>query len=275
MLKKAISKDGSIKYLWQFSDGALAESVYFIHTNVDKTTIQLVCISSQIGCNVGCTFCAVRNIKLKRNLTADELVGQVSEIKKDLKLKNNCLHVTYQGTGEPLRNFDNVTKAAEMMLDQKVAEHVSLSTTGVSEYLPRLADTKIKELFISLHATEDATRSKLTPANYTCNIKKLLSLAKDHAIKTKIPVTVNYLLLKDINDTDEDLNRLKILLDPKLFYVQLACLNHVDGVEYEASDRHEYFLQELKKAGYTAYIIASKGQDVNAGCGQMVSKYQN
>ena len=274
LLKKSVSVDGSVKYLWQFHDGAMAESVFFQHTNVNGTKIRLVCISSQIGCNIGCAFCAVRKIKLKRNLTKEELYSQVYEIKKDNDIRTNSLHVTFQGTGEPLLNYDNVIQAAEMMLDDKVAEYISLSTSGIPKYMTKLANTRIKELFISLHATEDQTRSRLVPSNRAFNIEKLLSLAKKHALKTGIPVTASYLLLKDINDTDEDLVRLKQLLDPKYFNIQLACLNHVDGVEFKSSNRHNYFLNELKKAGFTTYIIASKGQDVNAGCGQMVSRYQ-
>ena len=204
-VKKSKSSDGSIKYLYRFSDGAWAEAISFTYRGS-----KAICIATQVGCSTGCVFCASSDYKFKRNLTDKEMICEVQSALKDLDEQTFFDEVAFQGTGEPLLNLDCISKAAKKMKTQKIAKAFSLATSGVPKVMPLLYNTPIKKLYLSLHATDDETRTKLVPTNAVTGVEMLIKLAREHAIKTKIPVTINYLLLRDINDTKEDLERLKL-----------------------------------------------------------------
>lgn len=273
ILKKSFSKDGSIKYLFRYRDGALAESVYFEFNNE-----KIVCVSSQLGCIMQCEFCASGSYSFRRNFTYQEILDQVTGILFDLNQNHQEIvldSVSIQGTGEPLLNFQNIKELAEIIKKRRLAKYISVSTTGIPKFMKQLTDTKIDKLFISLHATQDETRRELIKNTKFCDINNLLINSRKYAIKTKQKVIASYLMIKDINDTDDDLKRLKELLDPNYYVIQLCTLNSVPNVNFERSTRSASFCESLKQSGFESYILESLGQDAKGGCGQMLSIYED
>ncbi|MBI3980976.1 radical SAM protein [Candidatus Microgenomates bacterium] len=270
---KKNSADGSIKYLFEFSDGALAETIKFVYDNE-----QCVCVSTQVGCGVGCRFCASADFSFRRNLNDKEMVAEVRlalEDNPELKIFDE---VAFQGTGEPLSNLTNVSLAGKTLLDQKLTKFLSLATSGNIYMFSKIRETPIKQVYLSLHATDDKTRNMLIPTNIATGVKKLISCAKKHAEDTKTKVVINYLLLDRINDTNNDLANLIKLLDPDFFRIQLIELNKVNNSknhDLRPSHKIDLFKDELERSGYRVSILRSMGRDVEGGCGQMVSRYVN
>ncbi len=275
IIEEQRSADGSLKLLWQLADARTVESIYFTFQDQVYT-----CISSQVGCNVGCPFCATGQQRVLRNLASAEIVAQVEGSEERVRAAGGTWplnQVALAGMGEPLLNFDAVVQAATLLRAKGLASVVSLSTSGIVPRmleLAEMADDAINKLFISLHATTDGARALLVPTNRKYPLSQVLAAARIYAKKTETKVTATYLLFAGLNDTDGDLYRLLDLLDPTLFVVQLSEWNPVQGVQQPLmpSPRLDSFQQTLERQGLEAFIQRSKGREIEGGCGQLRSR---
>lgn len=276
IIEEQRAADGSLKLLWELADSRTVESIFFTFQEQ-----AMICISSQVGCNVGCPFCATGQQRALRNLTCEEIVGQVANSEERVRASGGQWpldQVALAGMGEPLLNFGAVVQAAAQIRARGLARIVSLSTSGI---VPRMldlteaADLAINKLFISLHATTNEVRTRLVPMNRKYPLSQVLAAARLYAKHTGTKVTATYLLFADVNDTNGDLYRLLDLLDPELFLVQLSEWNPVQGVPLplHPSPRLALFQQTLERQGLEVFIQRSKGQEVEGGCGQLRSRY--
>ncbi len=268
------AEDRSLKFLWQLFDGQTVESIYFTFQNQVFT-----CVSSQVGCNVRCPFCATGQQRVLRNLTAQEILAQVIGIGDRVRASQGVWpldQVALAGMGEPLLNLAAGGQAAAAIRAQDLARVGALSTSGV---VPRIwelaeaADHAVNKLFLSLHATTDAQRNILVPLNKKYPLAAVLEAARGYADQTGIQVTATYLLFANFNDSDDDLARLVALLDPDLFIVQLSEWNPVSGVQqpFLPSPRLDFFQTSLMQAGFTTFVQRSKGREIEGGCGPLRS----
>ncbi len=270
-----VSPDGSTKFLWQMADGHTVESVTFSFREQFYA-----CISSQVGCNVGCPFCATGQQRVLRNLTAQEIVAQVVGIEGIVRGSGDPWpldHVALAGMGEPLLNFDAVVQAAEYLRTQKLASTVSLSTSGIVPRIYDLAESAewaVNKLFVSLHATTNEVRNQLVPLNRKYPLTAVLAAARTYAEHTATKVTATYLLFAGLNDTDGDLSRFVDVLDPAFFAVQLSEWNPVSEVaqSFAPSPRLPFFQEMLENQGFEVFIQRSKGREIDGGCGQLRSR---
>lgn len=284
----ASSSDGSSKTVWRLQDGNLVESVSFtlgdpdspdaaVATPVENSRGHVVCISSQAGCNVACTFCATGLQRMKHDLSAQEMVAQVRRTRElEGRTGTSVLtRVIFAGMGEPLLNLDAVLEAITLLEADPEVSHVSLSTMGVLPALDRLTDeTTSVDLFLSLHATTDELRARLIPLNKANPIASILGAAERFARTHGRLVDVSYLLFKGVNESDADAARLIELLDPRYFRVQLLLWNEVEGMPFERVDDDAVvrFRERLVAGGLPTYIMPSKARDIDGGCGQMITE---
>lgn len=267
---KLVSKlDGTIKYLLKLRDGNIVECVLMEYKH--GTTI---CISTQVGCKMGCTFCASAILGFRRNLTAGEMLGEIITAAKDSG--RTISNVVLMGIGEPLDNYDNVMKFLKMANDSRGlnigGRHFSLSTSGI---VPRIYDLMEENLqltlAISLHSTNDADRSRIMPINKTYSIDKLLEACKIYINKTRRRITFEYAMISGVNDTVSHANELGQLLKGMLCHVNLIPVNSVEGTGYKRSNRKEIetFITILGKYGIEATVRRELGSDIEAACGQL------
>lgn len=265
--------EGTTKYLWELGDGRRIESVFFSHHAGPGQ-----CLSTQTGCSVGCRFCATALQRRPRNLNAAEIVAQARAMDEDLRNRGqevDWVFTTLSGMGEPLLNYDSTVAAAEQLYRWADIDIVSATTSGVVPKIRRLADEPTYvQLHVSLHATDDETRSRLIPTNRKYDIAAILAAAEHFARTRERTVVVNYLLFEGINDNPEDLRRLVGLLDPTLFEVHLLQWNAIEGFDFaRASDaRVAEFKAALVDAGLTAKPMPSLGRSIRAGCGQLLAE---
>ncbi len=270
--EKQLSRDGTEKYLFELSDGSLIESVLMIFDYGYS-----VCVSSQVGCNMGCRFCASGLLKKQRNLSAGEIVLQVLMIQKELDKKDIRLgNIVVMGTGEPFDNYDNVMKAMNIINDPyglKIgARHISISTCGLVSGIERFSKENLQyNLAISLHAPNDELRSSLMPVNQAYPLEKLFAALKNYSKDNNRRLTFEYLLLKGINDEKEHVLQLKQLLKGMNAYINLIPYNSVKEKDYESSgeERALRFYDMLKKEGVAVTLRTKKGDDIDAACGQL------
>ena len=272
ILKKQESKDGTKKYLFDVLDGNAIETVLMQYHH-GKT----VCVSSQIGCKMGCKFCASTGIQFVRNLTAGEIVEQILAVEQDINDKIS--NIVFMGIGEPLDNYDNVIKAIKIMNNPKGLEigtrHISISTSGLVPRIYDLANEKIQcTLSISLHATTDEKRSSMMPVNNAYNIEELIQACKDYIKVTNRRISFEYALAKDNNDNLEDAKRLVKLLKGMLCHVNLIPINKIENGEYTKSSNENIikFRDYLNDHGIVATIRRELGSDIDAACGQLRRK---
>ncbi len=270
ILQKQISKDGTKKYLFDTLDGNAIESV-LMEYKYGKT----ICVSSQIGCKMGCKFCASTGIKFARNLTPGEIVEQLLNIQRDENIKISNL--VFMGIGEPLDNFDNVMKAIEILNNQKGinmgARHISISTSGLVPKIYELADKNIQcTLSISLHSADNKKRSEMMPVNNTYNIQELMKACKYYIEKTNRRITFEYALVDGVNDSYEDAMHLAKLLKGMLCHVNLIPINKIkDGIyEKSSTDKILAFRDALNSKGIVATVRRELGSDISSACGQLV-----
>lgn len=267
---KLVSKlDGTIKYLLELRDGNIVECVLMEYKH--GTTI---CISTQVGCKMGCTFCASAILGFRRNLTAGEMLGEIITASKDSG--RTISNVVLMGIGEPLDNYDNVIKFLKMANDSRGlhigGRHFSLSTSGI---VPRIYDLMEENLqltlAISLHSTNDTDRSRIMPVNKTYSIDKLLEACKIYINKTRRRITFEYAMIAGVNDTAAHANELGQLLKGMLCHVNLIPVNSVEGTGYKRSNRKEIeaFVAILGKYGVEATVRRELGSDIEAACGQL------
>ena len=267
--KRLVSKDGTKKYLFGINDGNAIESV-LMEYHFGKTA----CVSSQIGCKMGCKFCASTGIPFIRSLTPGEIVEQVLAIEQT----ENCRisNVVFMGIGEPMDNYDNVIKAIEILNNQKGlnigARHISVSTSGIVPRIYDFADRNIQcTLSVSLHSSNNKTRSSMMPVNNVYNIEELMKACKYYIAKTNKRISYEYALAKDNNDNLDDAKELVKLLQGMLCHVNLIPINNIENGKYTKSSLENIirFRDYLNDHGITATIRRELGSDINAACGQL------
>ena len=272
ILKKQEASDGTKKYLFDVLDGNAIESVLMEYHH-GKT----ICVSSQIGCKMGCKFCASTGIKFIRSLTCGEIVEQVLAVEQDIgdKISN----IVFMGIGEPFDNYDNVMKAIKIINNQKGlnigARHISISTSGLVPMIYKFADEELQcTLSISLHATNDEKRSSMMPINNRYNIKELMEACKYYINKTNKRISFEYALAKDNNDNLDDAKELVKLLKGMLCHVNLIPINKIENGNYVKSTNENIikFRDFLNKNGIVATIRRELGSDIDAACGQLRRK---
>ena len=275
ILKKQISKDGTIKYLFNILDGNAIETVL-----MDYHHGKSLCVSSQIGCRMGCTFCASTGIPFIRNLTPGEIVEQVSAVQRDEKIKIS--NIVFMGIGEPFDNYDNVMKAIEILNSQKGinigARHISISTSGIVPKIYKLADSGFQcTLSISLHATTDEKRSAMMPVNNKYKIEELMKACRSYIQKTNKRISFEYALANENNDNLEDAKQLVNLLKGMLCHVNLIPINKIENGKYVKSSSENIirFRDYLNEHGIVATIRRELGSDIDAACGQLRRKNIN
>ena len=272
IVRKLESKDGTKKYLFGLSDGNAIESV-LMEYHFGKT----VCVSSQIGCKMGCKFCASTGIPFVRNLTSGEIVEQILAIEQDIG--NKISNVVFMGIGEPFDNYANVINALKILTNQKGlnigARHISISTSGVVPKIYRFADEKVQcTLSISLHSANNKTRSSMMPINNAYNIQELIKACKYYIEKTNKRISFEYALAKDNNDNQKDADELVELLQGMLCHVNLIPINKIENGKYIKSSNENIikFRDYLNSKGITATIRRELGSDIEAACGQLRRK---
>lgn len=267
------STDGSIKYLFGLEDGEAVEAVYIPERGRDT-----ICISSQVGCRVGCRFCMTAQMGFRRNLDAGEIVGQVLSAIKDGTLEEKGFNVVFMGMGEPLHNYANVMKAFNLMTDPEGMglshRKITLSTSGIVPAIRKMAlEEKSPSLALSLNAADDETRNRLMPVNREWNIAELLAACREFPPESRRRITIEYVLLKGINDSPADAEKLSRLLQGIPVKVNLIAYNPNPGLGFEAPEEETVlrFQGKLVSTGLSAFIRASRGSDVAAACGQLAS----
>ena len=272
ILKKQESADGTKKYLFDVLDGNAIETVLMSYYHG-----YTVCVSSQIGCRMGCKFCASTEIKYIRNLTSEEIVEQIIKIEQDTGVKVS--NIVFMGIGEPLDNYDNVINAIRILNNPKGlnigARHISVSTSGLVPMIYKLAEENIQcTLSISLHATTDEKRSSMMPVNKRYNLEELLQACKDYIKVTNRRISFEYALAKDNNDNLEDAKVLVKLLRGMNCHVNLIPINKIENGTYSKSSNENImkFRDYLNDHGIVATIRRELGSDIEAACGQLRRK---
>ena len=275
ILKKLESSDGTKKYLFDVLDGNVIESV-LMEYHYGKS----ICVSSQIGCKMGCKFCASTGIPFIRNLSAGEIVEQVLAVEQDTG--EQISNVVFMGIGEPLDNYDNVIKAIRILNNPKGlnigARHISVSTSGLVPRIYDLANENIQcTLSISLHASNDQKRSAMMPVNNRYNIAELMKACKDYIAITNKRISFEYALAKDNNDNLEDAKELVGLLKGMLCHVNLIPINKIENGKFTKSTNENIikFRDYLNDKGIVATIRRELGSDIDAACGQLRRKNLN
>ncbi len=268
--KKLVSVyDDTVKYLFKLNDGELIESVVMKYKYG-----YTICVSSQVGCRMGCNFCASGIAGFIRNLTPSEILSQIYVAQKDLSVRIS--HIVMMGVGEPLDNFDNVIRFLKMITDENGQNigmrNISLSTCGVVSGIYKLMEEKLQlTLSVSLHAPNDTIRSQTMPVNNKWNIDELLYACRDYIKVTNRRISFEYAMISNVNDSDECAKELAKRLKGMLCHVNLIPVNSVKERDYRKSnkDRINSFIKILEKSGINATVRRTLGSDINASCGQL------
>ena len=272
VIKKQVSSDGTQKFLFGILDGNAIESVLmkYHHGNT-------ICVSSQVGCKMGCKFCASTGIKFVRSLSAGEIVEQVLAVERESGEKIS--NIVFMGIGEPLDNYDNVIHAIRILNNPKGlnigARHISVSTSGIVPRIYDLAKENIQcTLSVSLHATNNEKRSQMMPINKKYSIEELIKACKDYINITNKRISFEYALAKDNNDNLEDAKQLVSLLKGMLCHVNLIPINKIENGNFVKSSNENIikFRDYLNDNGIVATIRRELGSDIDAACGQLRRK---
>jgi len=269
---KQVSSDGTTKYLLRLDDGRRIEAVF-----IPDTPAQTFCISTQVGCAMGCAFCLTGKMGLVRNLTAGEIAGQVRVLAHDTGLAGTAFNIVLMGMGEPLHNYDATMKALRMLADEQGLgvhpKRVTLSTVGILPALERLArEPLMPNLAISLHATTNAARMEIVPVSRKYPLEDLIAVCKRFPLAKRRRITFEYVLLDGVNDTPEDARRLVKLLDGIKAKVNLLPLNAAPGIDFgrPSDERVNAFAKILADRGLIVSVRRSRGRDIRAACGQLI-----
>ena len=277
-VKANILKSGdrqALKALITLSDGAQIETVLMRHSDKRRT----ICLSSQVGCPLGCSFCATGMLGFKRNLTKEEIVEQAvfwARYLKD-KYQESITNIVFMGMGEPFLNYDNVLGAIKNINNKNGlnigARHISISTVGLIDGIKKLAKEKLQvNLAISLHAPEDHLRSAIMSINKRYPIKKLLSAVDDYIEKTGRRVMIEYLLIKNVNDNPVQAKELIGLVKKPLYLVNLILYNETGKFQPAEKEKVKIFRETLEKAGIAVTERHRFGSEISAACGQLALK---
>ena len=272
--RKQVSKDGTVKYLFRLHDGEYVESV-LMHYHHGSS----ICISTQVGCKMNCSFCATGKSGFSRDLAASEIVSQV--LAASLDAGERISHIVLMGMGEPLDNYQNVLRFLELVTSPEglnvSMRHISLSTCGLVDKIYDLADRKLQlTLSISLHAPNDEIRSRTMPVNRRWNMEELLRACKYYSDKTGRRISFEYAMISGVNDMDWCARELAGRLWGILAHVNLIPVNDVTGTGYKKSglDRQKRFVALLEERGVTATVRRTLGSDIDASCGQLRRKVE-
>src|SRR3954469_10070210 len=267
------SEDGTAKFLLRLPDGKHIESVF-----IPDTPSMTFCISTQVGCAMKCGFCLTGKMGIDRNLTPGEISGQVRVLARELDMLTTRFNIVLMGMGEPLHNYDATMKALRILADEHgfamSGRRITLSTVGVLPALEKLAtEPFMPNLAISLHATTEDQRDMLVPINRKYGLKELLDACRRFPLKRRERITFEYVMLRDVNDTPEDARRLVKLLNGIKGKVNLLPLNEAPGIPFERpSDEHvDRFARILAEHGVTVSVRKSRGRDIRAACGQLIT----
>lgn len=274
-----LSKDGTRKFLVKMNDGQTVETVAIPAR--DRLTL---CVSSQVGCAVGCTFCHTATQGLKRHLKASEVVLQYITVQKwlmdNVHVEEKLTNIVYMGQGEPLHNFNNMKKATEIFMTQKGLglgqRRITLSTSGLVPAIEKMAvDFPPVNIALSLHSARNDVRTELMPINKVYDLERLFKAIKQIPLKAHRRITYEYLLIEGMNDGPEDVEALAELLNSKESKINLIPFNEFPGSKYKRPTEQKvmWFLDQMIKRGYTCTIRTTKGSDILAACGQLKSEY--
>ena len=274
VVRQERSADGTTKFLLRLADGKHIESVCIPDSPGDT-----LCLSTQVGCAMGCAFCLTGKMGIDRNLTAGEIAGQVRVLTRELGLLDRRFNIVLMGMGEPLHNYDATMKALRMLADEHgfgvSPRRVTLSTVGVLPALERLAtEPFMPNLAISLHSTTETQRDLLVPINRKYGIEELLDACRRFPIKRRQRITFEYVMLKGVNDSPQDARRLARLLHGIKAKVNLLPLNEAAGIPFERppDETVNAFAKILAERGVTVSVRKSRGRDIRAACGQLITE---
>jgi 23S rRNA (adenine2503-C2)-methyltransferase len=277
VLRREQSSDGTTKFLLRLADGKQIESVF-----IPDTPAQTFCISTQVGCAMRCAFCLTGKMGIDRNLTAGEIAGQVRVLARELGMLDARFNIVLMGMGEPLHNYDATMKALRILADEHglavSPRRVTLSTVGVLPALEKLATEPVMpNLAISLHSTTEDQRDMLVPINRKYGLKELLDACRRFPVKRRERITFEYVMLDGVNDTPEDARRLVRLLHGIRGKVNLLPLNEAAGIPFKrpSDDRVNRFARILADHGVTVSVRKSRGRDIRAACGQLITETSN
>ncbi len=274
-----LSSDGTRKFLVKMHDGQTVESVAIPAKN--RLTL---CISSQVGCAIGCTFCHTGTQGLKRHLAASEVTGQFLAVslwlKKNVHSDEKLTNIVYMGQGEPLHNYENVKTATEIFLEPNGLglgqRRITLSTSGLVPQIKKLIDFPPVNIAISLHSAKNDTRTELMPINKVYDLNRLFEAIKTIPLKAHRRITYEYLLIKGLNDTPSDVEALTELLTRKESKINIIPFNEYPGSDYKrpSPEKVKWFMEQMNSRGFTCTVRATKGDDILAACGQLKTQYE-
>lgn len=284
VLKQRVSKDGTRKFAMELEDKKRIETVLIPHSS-DKQSQYTMCISTQVGCPIGCAFCATGQSGFQRNLEFFEIVAQVLGSKRELQKRlqttddNLIANIVYMGMGEPLLNFDATLKSIYLINDPKGINigqrHITISTCGEVKGIKRLAEADLQvTLAISLHAADDQLRDSLIPLNRKYPLAALMQAVGEYIAKTNRRVTFEYIMLDEVNISQQDARNLIKLVKPLMANINLIPYNKVIGLDFNRPTREKVmqFYNWLLQGGLNVTLREEKGADIEAACGQLVMK---
>jgi 23S rRNA (adenine2503-C2)-methyltransferase len=274
IVRRDVSEDGTQKFVLRLHDGRQIEAVY-----IPDTPAQTFCISTQVGCAMGCAFCLTGRMGLLRHLTAGEIASQVRLLSHTLNLSE--FNIVLMGMGEPLHNYDATMKALRILNDARGLgvgpKRVTLSTVGLVPGLERLAQEPLMpNLAISLHATTEEQRRAIVPTTKKYSLENIIEVCRRFPLSKRSRITFEYVLLDGVNDTPEDARRLARLLAGIKGKVNLIPLNAAPGIPFERPSDHRIddFARILAERGVTVSVRKSRGRDIRAACGQLIVEGQ-
>ncbi|MFH2010623.1 MAG: 23S rRNA (adenine(2503)-C(2))-methyltransferase RlmN [bacterium] len=280
LVEVADSDDGSAKLAFRTSDDQLVESVL-----MPEDRKVSVCLSTQVGCGMGCRFCATAGLGLHRSLTAGEIVDQLYRIRTRMRAQQDdrrISNIVYMGMGEPLANLSNTQRSLEMLMHPLGANlssrRITISTAGVIPGLRRLAAWPHQvNLAVSLNATTQEIRAKIMPVAEKFPLDELMAELRSFPLEKRRRITFEYVLIEDLNDSDEDARRLPRLVAGIPCKFNIIPFNPVDGCEFRppAPERLELFCEPIRRAGYTVLTRHSRGADISAACGQLAGRLRS
>ena len=269
------SRDGAVKFAFRLEDKQIVESVMI--PEEDRNTL---CVSSQVGCAMGCTFCLTGTMGFRRNLSTAEIINQVCAV-RDWAIEHGhppLSNIVFMGMGEPLANFDNLLDAIDILTEQRGLDfsnrRITVSTCGLVPQMMELGDRTDVNLAVSLHAANDAVRTEMMPINKRYPIAELIECCRNYRQKRRKRIMFEYTLLDGVNDSDADAMQLAELLRPVPCKINLLAVNPAgdDQVRSPSNQRILQFQKILRDEGYTVFIRTSRGEDISAACGQLAGQ---
>src|SRR5262245_17656820 len=277
VIEHAVSEDGTQKFVLRLSDGRQIESVF-----IPDTPKQTFCVSTQVGCAMGCAFCLTGKMGLIRHLTAAEIAGQVRLLARSTDLLDKSFNIVLMGMGEPLQNYDATMKAMRMLNEREGFDmhpkRVTLSTVGLVPMMDKLAQEDLMpNLAVSLHASSEEVRASIVPPSKKYTMQDVIDACKRFPLSKRRRIMFEYVMLAGINDADEDARRLVKVLSGVKAKVNLLPLNAAPGIPFErpSDERINTFAKILAGKGLMVSVRKSRGRDIRAACGQLIVEGQN